>query len=187
MTQLIERINGLKTLPWITGALAGITICLFFMVVFPSKPRVILVPQIVEKQVIIKVPTKLTNNDKRQIQCLAENAYFEARGQSVKGMVAVSNVVMNRTKDSDTFAETPCGVINQKRHGVCQFSWVCTRHRINDTEIFAQTYRVAQNVYLENVSDLTYGATFYHANYVHPSWKSFTRTTQIGQHIFYRV
>jgi len=35
--------------------------------------------------------------------------------------------------------------------------------------------------------DITDGATHYHADYVSPSWaKTKTRTTEIGDHIFYR-
>jgi spore germination cell wall hydrolase CwlJ-like protein len=35
--------------------------------------------------------------------------------------------------------------------------------------------------------DITDGATHYHADYVKPSWaKTKVRTTEIGDHIFYR-
>ena len=35
--------------------------------------------------------------------------------------------------------------------------------------------------------DITDGALWYHADYVHPKWaKSFEKTTKIGRHIFYR-
>ena len=38
-----------------------------------------------------------------------------------------------------------------------------------------------------NLIDITDGATFYHADYVQPSWaKTKTRTVEIEDHIFYR-
>ena len=46
------------------------------------------------------------------------------------------------------------------------------------------TYDFNPNV---NLLDITDGATHYHADYVSPAWKkSKTKTTEIGDHIFYR-
>jgi hypothetical protein len=35
------------------------------------------------------------------------------------------------------------------------------------------------------IRDVTYGATYYHADYVNPQW-GLPKTTQIGRHIFYK-
>jgi spore germination cell wall hydrolase CwlJ-like protein len=163
-----------------------------FMAITPkAKPQVIEVPviqtKVIEKPVIVKVPVKMSANDQQQVKCMADNIYFEAGNQSDKGKIAVSNVVMNRTKDS-RFSSTPCGVVKQKRGGVCQFSWVCSNHKvIRDAELYAHSKQLAMNVYLHNIGDVTHGAKFYHANYVHPSWShKFARVTTIGAHIFYR-
>ena len=119
-----------------------------------------------------------------QIQCLARNAYFEAGNQGRQGMIAVSNVVMNRSRDH-RFPSTPCGVINQRWRGTCQFSWVCGRQRIRNQAIFSRALEVAADVYNGRVGDLTNGARFYHAVYVNPRWR-YTRVARIGDHIFYR-
>jgi spore germination cell wall hydrolase CwlJ-like protein len=37
----------------------------------------------------------------------------------------------------------------------------------------------------ENIKDVTYGATYYHADYVNPAW-GLPKTTKIGRHIFYK-
>jgi spore germination cell wall hydrolase CwlJ-like protein len=42
-----------------------------------------------------------------EAECLALNAYFEARNQSDAGMIAVSHVVLNRVA-SDRFPNTLC-------------------------------------------------------------------------------
>jgi spore germination cell wall hydrolase CwlJ-like protein len=127
----------------------------------------------------------ITPYDERQINCLARNAYFEAGNQSERGMIAVTSVVMNRTKDS-RFPDTPCAVIRQKNHGVCQFSWVCQgKNKIRDADMFRRARAAAERVYLNKVYDVTHGGLFYHAKYVHPRW-NLTQVASIGAHIFYR-
>lgn len=151
------------------------------------QPVVVQVPQIVEKEVIVRVPVKLNANDKKQIRCLAENTYFEAANQSVQGKIAVNNVVMNRVSN-DYYASTPCAVIQQKKAGVCQFSWVCQpRKMISDLDAYTESYKVAENVYLKNLNDVTGGAIFYHSTSVNPTWnRVYQKTRQIGEHIFYK-
>lgn len=141
--------------------------------------------KVVEKPVIEEKPVTLTTFDRRQIQCLAENAYFEAGNQSTRGKIAVTNVVMNRVEDG-RFPRTPCGVVYQRTKRVCQFSWVCEgKKRIRSMKQYADARKVAEEVYLGNIGDVTRGAQFYHANYVNPGW-NLRRVIQIGDHIFYR-
>jgi spore germination cell wall hydrolase CwlJ-like protein len=172
--------------------LDGVFVGLLFVLVYSClntlffEPAIIRVPQVIEHQVVVKVPVKLDVNDKKQIKCLAENTYYEAGNQSVKGKIAVNNVVMNRVNNN--FADTPCGVIKQKLRGNCQFSWVCQGKKpISNIDTYAESYKVAENVYLNNLNDVTEGAVFYHADYVDPAWsRIYHRTVQIGQHIFYK-
>jgi spore germination cell wall hydrolase CwlJ-like protein len=192
MTQLIEKQENWEWLKWGEGFLIGLIVMLLVSLMIPNeKPetKIVHVPvtKVIEKEVVKKVPVKLNNYDKRQIQCLAENAYFEAGNQSTKGKIAVTNVVMNRVKDS-RFPDSPCAVVNQKAGGVCQFSWVCEgKKKIRDWAVYSRARKVAEDVYLKNVGDVTRGAKFYHADYVSPSWgRVFKRTTVIGDHIFYK-
>lgn len=190
MTKLFEQKVDFPKLQWGTGFVIGCMVMLLISLLIPEpKAQVIKVPvvQYVEKPVVVKKPVYLNRHDKQQIQCLAENAYFEAGNQSKKGMIAVTNVVMNRVKDK-RFPDTPCGVVKQKAGGVCQFSWVCEgKKKIHDLALFAKTKKVAEQVYLKNIGDVTGGAKFYHADYVSPSWgRVFARTSKIGDHIFYR-
>lgn len=156
------------------------------VIILKSPPEVRVVEKLVEKPVIVKEPVYISANDKRQIQCLAENAYFEAGNQSTKGMIAVTNVVMNRAKD-ERFPSTACAVVHQKASGVCQFSWVCEgKKKIRDWALFEKTKKIAEHVYIGNYGDVTHGAKFYHANYVSPGWRNMTHVATIGDHIFYR-
>ena len=61
-----------------------------------------------------------------QLQCLAKAIYFEARGESEKGQLAVGRVVLNRV-ESGAYADTICGVVVQgsERPNSCQVSFAC--------------------------------------------------------------
>lgn len=114
-----------------------------------------------------------------ETQCLAENIYFEARGESFKGKLAVAVVTINRTK-LEGFPSTICGVVHQPG----QFSWVGTRVRIRDYSAFNEAL-VAANMALENNKILgDFKATHYHSVAVNPEW-GLTRVAKIGRHIFY--
>lgn len=184
MTKLIEnRSSG----SWAQG-IGFIVIAALLLVALTqtAKPSTRVGPTFVTKEVEKTVDDPvLTAYDKRQIQCLAVNTYFEAGNQPTKGKIAVNNVVMNRVNDK-RFPSSPCGVIYQKSRRVCQFSWVCEgKKRIRDWKMFHESRRVAELVYLENVGDVTKGAKFYHADYVNPRWR-LERIMKIGDHIFYR-
>lgn len=139
----------------------------------------------IEKQIVVEEQPALSQYDKSQIRCLAENAYFEAGNQSIKGKIAVSNVVMNRVNDK-RFPKTPCAVIYQRTKHICQFSWVCQgKKQIRNEEQFNVSRKVAEDVYLGNVEDVTKGAKFFHAVYVNPRWNRRWVAT-IGDHIFYK-
>jgi len=115
MTKLFESKRDFPYIRWaegfFIGAIAIVMIALFTPQPAPAVERVNVV-QVVEKPVIVKEPVYLSAHDKRQIQCLAENAYFEAGNQSTKGKIAVTNVVMNRVEDK-RFPKTPCEVAEQ--------------------------------------------------------------------------
>lgn len=190
MTKLFEQKMDFPYLTGLIGFVLGIMLMLLISTTtYANEPKVIIQRvtdvQYVEKPVVVNKPIYLTNNDKQQIQCLAENAYFEAGNQSMKGKQAVTHVVMNRVKDG-RFPKTPCGVVYQKTGGTCQFSWVCEgKKRVRDWTQFRESRKAAEQVYLKNVRDVTHGAKFYHADYVSPGWR-LQRITKIGDHIFYR-
>ena len=127
----------------------------------------------------------------KELWCLATAVYFEARGESYRGQVAVAQVVLNRVKDH-RYPDTICGVVfqNQSRRNSCQFSFACDGipEVINDSKSWAQAEDIAQRftageLYLTEVAN----ATHYHATYVRPAWAPrMTKLTQIGLHVFYK-
>lgn len=123
-------------------------------------------------------------------ECLSQALYFEARGESVKGLFAVAEVIMNRV-DSGAYPNSVCSVINQgtgKRYA-CQFTYTCDGNSdtIHDRQAYARVAKVARLVIDGAPRALTEGATHYHTRAVNPNWANkYPRTTTIGAHHFYR-
>ena len=125
---------------------------------------------------------KLSN---KQIECLIKNAYFESRNQGVKGMQAVTWVVLNRTKHP-SYPSTPCAVI----YAPFQFEW--TRNgktpKIKEKDAYTQAERVVEGVLSGKLKDNTNASTHFHSTRVKPVWANrLSYTTTIGSHCFYKL
>ena len=132
-----------------------------------------------------------------QVQCMALNVYYEARGSNLADKAAVADVVLNRVNDS-RYPNTVCGVVKQglqdangnMRRNKCQFSWYCDgKHdRPQDQDRWVEAQGIAWNMVEEGkYRGITEGATHYHATYVNPRWASTLQLVgSIGAHIFYR-
>lgn len=125
-----------------------------------------------------------------QWRCLAEALYFEARGESLVGQVAVAEVILNRVED-ENYPDSVCGVVQQGsgKQNACQFSFFCDGkpEEIANEEKFDELGRIAWVMLQGKPRVLTDNATFYHATSVKPRWVSkLVKTTRIGAHVFYR-
>lgn len=117
----------------------------------------------------------------RDLECLSEALYFEARGEGAKGQRAVAEVILNRV-DHPRFPKTVCGVVNQRG----QFTYN-KNARIREKGTYARVQKVAMAALSGAPRTLTKGATYFHTPAVRPSWsRRFERTVRIGAHIFYR-
>jgi spore germination cell wall hydrolase CwlJ-like protein len=139
----------------------------------------------------------LTPSAKKEVECLADNIYFESAYEPKDGKIAVGLVTMNRVKSG--FENSVCGVVKQKINQTCQFSWYCDAKAkltavykekyLSDRqkEVYNEAQDVAVYVYMnyDNMKDITKGALNYHADYVNPGWR-LQKTVTIGRHIFYR-
>lgn len=125
-----------------------------------------------------------------QWECLAEALYFEARGETVRGMFAVGEVILNRV-DSNNYPNTLCNVINQgtgRKYG-CQFTYTCDGKAevIAEPQSWERVGKIARILVDGVPRALTGGATHYHTKAVNPSWaQRYPRTATIGSHHFYR-
>jgi spore germination cell wall hydrolase CwlJ-like protein len=126
----------------------------------------------------------------RERRCLATAIYFEARGEPVRGQIAVAQVILNRVR-SPLFPETVCGVVYQgQMHPGCQFSFTCDGHTDNprNDDQWALAQDIAKKITAGELwlPEVGY-STYYHANYVSPSWVGdMSKVDKIGRHIFYK-
>lgn len=135
----------------------------------------------------------------RQLRCLAEGMYFEARGEPWRGQLAVGRVILNRVA-SRNYPNTVCGVVyqNSHRHNRCQFSFACDgkADKIRNSTVWYRVRGYAAWLLANNPNERERSeyqvlaslesATHYHADYVRPHWaKFFELTARIGRHIFY--
>ena len=122
--------------------------------------------------------------------CLAEALYFEARGESVKGIYAVAEVILNRV-DDPRYPASVCGVVNQGTGEKyrCQFTYTCDGRpeTIADQRAYDRVGKIAGVMMSGKARALTRGATHYHTKSVKPKWsRVFPRTATIGYHHFYK-
>jgi hypothetical protein len=119
----------------------------------------------------------------RETQCLAGAVYFESKGETLPGQLAVARVVMARAK-SGRFASTLCGVVYQKS----QFSFVrgSSMPRIDTGSANWRNAVAISKIALSNSwKSPVEGALFFHARHVSPGWR-LTRLGTVDNHVFYR-
>ena len=127
------------------------------------------------------------------LECLAENIYFEARGEPLDGQFAVAEVTLNRTR-APNFPHTVCGVVHEMRWDpgrkriVADFSWTeLGAMSPDDGPAWRRAMDVANKEYDDLRDPVVPGALYYHATSVRPGWaKGRTTIATIGNHIFYR-
>jgi len=128
-----------------------------------------------------------------ELRCLAENIYFEARGEPLNGQYAVAEVTLNRVR-SPYFPKTICAVVHdtrwdpQRRRFVAHFSWTQMEdHGEPWGPLWQQSIAVATAVIDDSHMPVVPDALYYHSTGVQPYWANPRRTVaRIGSHIFYR-
>lgn len=127
------------------------------------------------------------------LECLAENVYFEARGEPLKGQYAVAEVTLNRTR-APNFPHTVCGVVHEMRWDpthkrvIADFSWTEQGAlQPQNGPAWKRAMDVASAEYDDMPDPIVPGALYYHATRVKPAWaKNRKAVATIGNHIFYQ-
>lgn len=127
----------------------------------------------------------------RDLDCLTQAVYFEARGESPAGQAAVAQVVLNRVSKAG-FPKSVCGVVFQgsARGAGCQFSFACdgSMNRGRESQAWAQARHIASRALAGAVMTAVGDATHFHTVHVTPGWsREFRQVAQVGLHIFYRT
>src|SRR5690242_933109 len=125
-------------------------------------------------------------------KCLSEALYYEARGEGAGGQNAVAGVVFHRMNHGN-YGHSICAVVYEgKDKPGCQFSFTCDAHalkRAKQPQEWREAELLAAQILTGQVAlkNSTGGALNYHAVSAAPDWaETMDRTTQIGNHIFYR-
>jgi spore germination cell wall hydrolase CwlJ-like protein len=129
----------------------------------------------------------------REVRCLAENIYYEARGEPLDGQYAVAEVTMNRVR-SPLYPKTVCGVVYDTRWDpargrfVGHFSWTEDQDRPDPWgPAWEQAVKFATAMYNDTYMPLVPDALHYHAIDARPDWaRSLHSVKRIGNHLFYR-
>jgi spore germination cell wall hydrolase CwlJ-like protein len=121
----------------------------------------------------------------RDMRCLAQAIYFEARGEPLDGQLAVGRVVINRA-ESGVFPADYCGVVTQR----AQFSFVkggVIPTPDTSSSAWKRAVALAQIAHQELWDSPVKDALFFHATYVNPSWaRKKVATAKLARHVFYR-
>ncbi|BBE33119.1 cell wall hydrolase [Sphingosinicella microcystinivorans] len=120
-----------------------------------------------------------------EMRCLASAIYYEARGESLEGQLAVAQVILNRA-ENERWPNDICAVVYQSG----QFSFTFDG-KPDIPAVKGPAWKRAEAIAIIAVGqgwqDVTDKATFFHATYVKPGWRRVKeQTRRIGGHIFYR-
>ncbi|HEY2836583.1 MAG TPA: cell wall hydrolase [Rhizomicrobium sp.] len=124
-------------------------------------------------------------------RCLTEALYYEARGEGKGGEQAVAEVIFHRLS-TGRFGHSICAVVYEGAfHPGCQFSFTCdgSMHHLHEETAWNAAEELASRILIGAVrlGNVTGSAINYHATTVNPYWApTLKKTTQIGNHIFYR-
>src|ERR1700761_2140490 len=124
-------------------------------------------------------------------KCLSEVLYYEARGEGAGGQKAIAEVVFHRMNHGD-YGHSICAVVYEgKGRPGCQFSFTCDGeiNRPKQLAAWRESEKLAAQILTGQVPlrNATGGALNFHAASVSPEWAdTMAKTTQIGNHVFYR-
>jgi len=160
----------------------------------PAPEKVVALPKPVVK-VAEAEPTPATDAVMAHLlsehKCLSEVLYYEARGEGLSGQKAIAEVVFHRMNHGN-YGHSICAVVYEgKDKPGCQFSFTCNGEMLRPKQRAAwrASEKLAASIFTGQVplKNATGGALNFHAISVLPEWAdTLEKTTQIGNHVFYR-
>jgi spore germination cell wall hydrolase CwlJ-like protein len=125
----------------------------------------------------------------RQLDCLTQAVYYEARGEVPAGQAAVAQVVLNRVRHP-AFPKSVCAVVYQGAedgHG-CQFSFACdgSTEEPREPSAWRRAQKIASRAMSGYVMAQVGNATHFHVIGITASWDGMLKVAEVGAHVFYR-
>ena len=125
------------------------------------------------------------------ILCLSQALYWESRSETMKGMVAVGTIIMNRVA-SPIYPNTICEVVHEGESGRtdCQFSYHCDG--IPEIPTDAEAWLLALHISVSilegaRVVELEDSLWYLRTDVIganHVEWSERMRRVEIGDHSF---
>ena len=136
-----------------------------------------------KEQIISTTPFNYNiQHSPREVWCLAQNMYHEARGETELGNTLVAIVTLNRAK---TQGKDICSIVYEPY----QFSWTLDKQEVSETKLQYHLY-LARLVLTDRIQvpHEYLHATHYYASYIkQPYWsKKMEEIGQVGNHIFFK-
>jgi N-acetylmuramoyl-L-alanine amidase len=121
----------------------------------------------------------------RELKCLAENMYHEARGEGVVGMALVGQVTIVRTA-SDKYPSDICKVVYQK----AQFSWTLSKEKKIPEKVIDEYLKIAYSFFIGEIEvpkQFKQATHYYSTAIKEPYWANkMTYLGQNGNHKFFK-
>lgn len=127
----------------------------------------------------------------KEHRCLSDALYYEARGEGERGQKAIAEVIFTRLQKGK-YGHSICAVVYEGAgQPQCQFSFTCNGalHKTKQYGPWMRAQQLAARILTgeEPLKNATGGAINFHAASVDPVWAGeLARTTQIGNHVFYK-
>lgn len=132
----------------------------------------------------IVLHNSIETSDSKDMQCLSNVIWREARGESQRGQLSVALVVLNRATKRN---KSVCEVMQEPK----QFSWYAKHPDIVPLSIMDKQLALAYDAYTLYMAgqhvDHTNNATHFASKHVHNTWtRKYKRTLTEGKHSFYK-
>lgn len=133
----------------------------------------------------------------KEIETLARTLFGEARGEGLKGLEAVANVIMNRceiskNKKSFWWGNDLISICKKPYQFSCWNKDDPNKEKIenitHEDKMFSTCLRIARKALAGAIKDKTQGSTHYHHKDIEPYWaKDLIPEIEIGNHLFYKL
>lgn len=120
------------------------------------------------------------DNDNLELKCMTDAIYFEARGESLKGKLAVAHVILNRIDSG--YGSGVCDTLSKPK----QFPWFGKNKKIIEIKTYESIKELSKSILDGKTKDPTNGCIFFHEKTLNPNWK-YKKIVEIDSHIFYRL
>jgi N-acetylmuramoyl-L-alanine amidase len=130
----------------------------------------------------------IDSHSEKQIYCLSEALYFEARNQSDICNIIISNVIFNRTLDK-RHPNNFCGVVHARHQ--FEYYWDGKSDTPHEKNAWVRSKSLANLSvigYTLGMKDVTDTSLYFHTTNIKPNWNFsvIEKTVTCGNHVFYK-